>query len=350
MQAAIAAVDYFLPEGTLSNVELAAENPDWSVDKIRDKTGIDLRHIAGEKECSSDLACRAAEKLFASGACRPEEIDFLLFCTQSPDYFLPTTACVLQHRLKLPTTAGALDFNLGCSGYVFGLSLAKGLIETGQARRVLLLTGETYSKFIHPQDRSVRTLFGDAGSATVVTAVEPSDAGEPCLGPFVFGTDGRGANNLIVPAGGMRQPATAETARVTEDAHGNRRSANHLFMNGAEIFTFTLKAVPQAVRALLQSAAKSVNDVDYFVFHQANKYMLDHLRQKVGIPAEKFPMALSECGNTVSATIPITLRGMMQAGQLRHGTRLMLVGFGVGYSWAANMVRWHAVAPDSQVG
>ena len=159
MRAGIKAIEYHLPENILSNADLAQLFPEWPVERIQQKTGISLRHIAGPEECSSDLAVAAARKLFDSGVCTPAEIDFVLLCTQSPDYFLPTTACLVQERLGIPTTAGALDFNLGCSGFIYGLSLARGLVETGQAVNVLLLTAETYSKFIHPKDKSVRTLL-----------------------------------------------------------------------------------------------------------------------------------------------------------------------------------------------
>src|SRR5690242_19857668 len=162
IQAAIKAIEYYLPENAVSTEQLAAEFPEWSVEKIEEKTGIRVRHTAGAGECASDLGCAAAQKLFDSGACAAADIDYILLCTQSPDYFLPTTACLMQERLGIPTHAGALDFNLGCSGFVYGLGLAQGLIATGQAGRVLLITAETYSKFIHPRDKSVRSLFGDA--------------------------------------------------------------------------------------------------------------------------------------------------------------------------------------------
>jgi 3-oxoacyl-[acyl-carrier-protein] synthase-3 len=349
MHAAIAAVCYHLPERILTNAELAAEFPSWTIDKISQKTGIERRHLAGPQECSSDLALAAARKLFATTSWRPEHIDFLLLCTQSPDYFLPTTACLLQDRLGVPTTAGALDFNLGCSGYVYGLSLAKGLIETGQARHVLLLTAETYSKLLHPEDRSVRTIFGDAAAATLVEAVdEAGPDGAPWLGPFVFGTDGSGAQNLIVPTGGLRRPRSAETAQAVSDNQGNRRSPENLYMNGTEIFAFTLRTVPQSIQALLDRAGKSMEDVDLFVFHQANEFMLEHLRRRLRIPREKFVLALRECGNTVSSTIPIALAEAAAADRLPRGARLMLVGFGVGYSWGATLLRWrHSEAPPS---
>jgi 3-oxoacyl-[acyl-carrier-protein] synthase-3 len=327
--AAIRAVEYHLPEAALTNEELARAFPDWGVEKIAAKTGVLRRHLAAPTECASDLAVAAARKLFVGGAARPEEIDFLLLCTQSPDYFLPTTACVLQDRLGLPTAAGALDYNLGCSGFVYGLGLARGLIETDQARNVLLLTAETYSKFLRPDDRGVRTIFGDAAAATLVQGRSDSaPGGLPWVGPFVYGTDGRGKDNLIVPAGGMRGRPNGAPA------------AGHLHMNGPEIFSFTLEAVPRAVEELLARAEVSLDEVDLFVFHQANRYMLDHLRDKLRIPPEKFVMALEGCGNTVSSTIPIALAEAARRGQLVPGRLVMLVGFGVGYSWAATLVRW----------
>ncbi len=337
MHAAISAIEYYLPETTVSTAQLSAEFPEWSVEKIDNKTGIHERHVAGPDECSSDLAVAAARKLFDSGVCRPEDIDYVLLCTQSPDYFLPTTACLVQDRLGIPTTAGALDFNLGCSGYIYGLGLAEGLIATGQAGKVLLLTAETYSKFLHPRDKSVRTIFGDAAAATLLTVV---DTEQPLLGPFIYGTDGKGAPNLIVPTGGMRRARTAETAVTAEDESGNVRSQDSLFMDGAEIFNFTLSAVPKSVNTLLEKAALTLDQIDLFVFHQANKYMLEHLRKRIKIPAEKFLISMAHCGNTVSSTLPIALNHAVAEGQLKNGATIMLVGFGVGYSWGATLLRW----------
>lgn len=335
MKSEIRAIAYHLPERELSNEHLAAEYPGWTMEKIQEKTGIRCRRIAAPSECASDLGVEACRKLFAQVTCQPEDIDFLLFCTQSPDYYLPTTACVMQDRLGIPTHAGALDFNLGCSGYIYGLGLAAGLIETGQARNVLLVTAETYSKHIHAGDRSVRTLFGDAAAATLVSAGNGRG-----IGPFVYGTDGTGAGKLIVPAGGMRQPRTAATAEVQTDDQGNNRSADNLFMDGAEIFTFTLKSVPKLVEATLEKSGATMDDIDYFVFHQANRFMLESLRRKIRIPQEKFLTFFEDCGNTVSSTIPIVLQAKSEQGVIRAGHRLMLVGFGVGYSWGATLVEW----------
>ncbi len=334
---AISAIEYFLPAKIVTTQDLAAEFPEWSVEKIDAKTGVRERHIAAADEAASDLAVAAARKLFDSGAAAPQDIDFLLYCTQSPDYFLPTTACLIQDRLGIPTSAGAYDYNLGCSGYIYGLGQAEGLIATGQASKVLLITADTYSKFIHPRDRSVRTIFGDAATATLIQSVESET---PRIGPFVYGTDGRGACNLIVPSGGMRRPRSEETGIEATDEQGNIRSGNNLFMNGGEIFNFTLQAVPDCMQRLLQKASLSLEQIDVFVFHQANKFMLDHLRKRLKLPPEKFVVAMSDCGNTVSSSIPVALHQAVRAGQLCPGDVAMLVGFGVGYSWGATMVRW----------
>jgi 3-oxoacyl-[acyl-carrier-protein] synthase-3 len=340
---AISAIEYYLPAKVLTTQDLSNEFPEWRVEKIESKTGIKERHISGPDELASDLAVAAAQKLFVAGACAPADIDFLLYCTQSPDYFLPTTACIIQDRLGFPTTAGAYDYNLGCSGYIYGLGQAEGLIATGQASKVLLITAETYTKFIHSGDRSVRTIFGDAAAATLVQAVE-SEA--PLIGPFVYGTDGSGAGNLIVPAGGMRQPHTAETAVAVEDDQGNTRSRDNLFMDGSEIFNFTLSSVPSSVERLLKKSGLSLDQVDWFVFHQANKYMLEHLRKFMKLPAEKFVVEMSHCGNTVSSTIPIALKHAASDGRLRPGAVVMLVGFGVGYSWGATLLRVSALGGE----
>ena len=250
-------------------------------------------------------------------ACKPESIDYLLLCTQSPDYFLPTTACLIQDRLGIPNTAGALDFNLGCSGYIYGLGLAEGLISTGQASNVLLLTAETYSKFLHPCDRSTRTIFGDAAAATLLTA---ADSAAAVIGPFVYGTDGRGGPNLIVPAGGLRRPCSAETAIPADDESGNTRAADNLYMNEAVFFNFTLDAVPKSVHSLLHKARLSLPDIDLFIFHQANKYMLEHLKKRLNITPDKFPIGMRHFGNTVSCTIPIALHQAAREGRLAQGS------------------------------
>jgi 3-oxoacyl-[acyl-carrier-protein] synthase-3 len=327
----------FYPSTVLANDELAALYPEWPADKILEKTGISERRVAGVGQTAGDLAYEAAVNLFDQGKIAAEDVDFIILCTQAPDYVLPTTACVLQDRLGVSRQAGALDINLGCSGFVYGLSLAKGLIETGAARCVLLLTADTYSKYIHPMDKSVRTLFGDAAAATGVIATEEDDE---AIGPFVFGTDGSGAKNLIVEAGMFRMPKSKDTATEMADESGNVRSLENLYMNGAEVMAFSLKEVPKAADALLLKAGKAKEDMDFFVLHQANKFMLDALRKKLKVPQEKLPIMVEDCGNTVSSTIPIALFKLRQQGLLRQDHKLMLIGFGVGYSWAACLLNF----------
>ena len=321
----------YLPKNILTNEKLAELFPDWPAEKIFAKTGIRERRIASESECASDLAFNAAERLLTN---KVRKADFLLFCTQSPDFSLPTTACLLQDRLRLPTSCAALDFNLGCSGYIYGLSLADALIRAGSAQRVLLLTGDTYSRLIHPLDKSTRTIFGDAGTATMLVA----DA-RARLHSFILGSDGSGGNQLIVRANGARFPNGLKEKPSLDDS-GNLQDPNCLYMNGPEIFSFTLRAVPKLVKSVLDRAALQLNDVDIFVFHQANSFMLEHLRRKLDIPSEKFVIDLEKTGNTVSSTIPLTLEQLAQAGRLQPGTKVLLAGFGVGYSWGGCILEW----------
>jgi 3-oxoacyl-[acyl-carrier-protein] synthase-3 len=330
MKAFIKAINYYLPETILSNEELVKEFPEWSVDKIADKVGINERHVAGKEETSADMAVKAAEKLFRDNAVEKASIDFILFCTQSPDYFLPTSACLIQERLGLSTSCGALDFNLGCSGYIYGLSLAKGLIAGGIAQNILLLTGETYSKFLHAKDKGNRTIFGDAASATLV-----STEGFAEIGNFSLGTDGKGANNLIVKSGASRQRERVND--LSFDENGNPISSDHLHMNGSEIFNFTIKAVPPLIKDTLEKNDLSFEKVDYFIFHQANKFMVNYLRKKIKIEKEKFLEYMSEVGNTVSSTIPIVLTELLKTKDIKGN--VLLAGFGVGYSWGGTVIK-----------
>jgi len=335
-RAAIKAIKSFLPAGRLTNEQLAAEFGDWHASQILSKTGVAVRGVAAPNECASDLGVAAAKHLFETGACSPDEIDFLIFCTQSPDYFTPTTACLMQDRLGLKTECGAIDINQGCSGYVYGLALAKSLVEAGTASNVLLITADTYTKFINRRDRALLTLFGDGAAATLVCAVE---AESELIGPFVLGTDGRGANQIIVKAGGLRCPPTPETAVEREDDSGNWRSDQNLFMDGGDVFGFALKTVPQTMGQLLEKCGLTFDQVDFIIPHQANKFMLERLRAKMRIPAEKFWIDMEQCGNTVSSTIPIALESAIEQGRVKTGDRVALVGFGVGYSWGATMIQ-----------
>ena len=334
MGAWIRAISYYLPEETLTNETLAEAFPEWDVDKVYNKVGVRTRHLAGKTETAGDLAEKAARRLFEEYGIAPGEVDFLLLCTQSPDHFLPSTACILQDRLGIPTSAGALDYDLGCSGCIYGLAMAKGLIAAGLASNVLLLTAETYTKYIHPEDKSNKTIFGDGAAACLVSR----EKGLAEIGDFVLGTDGSGAANLMVRSGAARQPEKTGRFAVDDDGHTNYE--DYLYMNGSAIFNFTLETVPPLMKSLLAKGGMEKADVDYFVFHQANKYMLSTLRKVCGIPADKFYVDLEETGNTVSSTILIGLKECLEAGKIVPGAKVMICGFGVGLSYGACLLRF----------
>lgn len=321
--AAIGPISVHLPTRVETNDELKELFPNWEMDVIYEKTGISARHIAAADECASDLGVAAAQKLFAEHNIDPRSIDFLLLCTQTPDYPLPTTACLMQERLGLRTSVGALDFNLGCSGFVYGLSLADGLIRTGSVRRVLLITAETYSKYIHPTDRSLRTIFGDGAAATLIEAADT-----PTLEGFQYGTDGKGGDTLLVAKGGAR---SAEQAIKPRHRH---RWPSDLYMDGPSLISFTVGAVPQLVEGILEKAGRQRADIDLFLLHQATFKMLDQLRERLELTPEQMPLALEKVGNTVSSTLPILIDQLRRDGRLRNDKRSMLIGFGVGWSWA----------------
>ena len=313
-------IEYYLPEGILTNEELEKAYPEWSATKLEKKVGIKQRHIAGPNETSLDLATKAAIKVLEKED--KDLIDFVLFCTQSPDYLLPTSACLLQSRLGLKTSIGALDFNLGCSGYVYGLALAKGLINAKLCKNVLLVTGETYSKFIAEDDISNRSIFGDAGTATIVAYSE-----EDMLGEFIFGTDGNGAENLIVNGISARNFYTLkDMERPT------------LYMNGPEIFNFTIETIPPLIQQVISKNKLQLSEIDYFILHQANKYILEFLISEIGLDKSKCHIDMLDYGNTVSNTIPIALKDAFDRRIIQKGDKVLLAGFGVGYSWASTII------------
>ena len=292
MSVRIKNIEYYLPEQIIRNADLAKEFPEWEAEKIEEKVGIRMRHVVSKDETALDLAYMAGEKLLTQ--IDRNTIDFLILCTQSPDYFLPTSACILQDKLKLRKNIGAFDFNLGCSGYVYGLGIAKGLINSNIANRILLITSETYSKHIHRSDKGSRSIFGDGAAATLIEKSE-----EEGIHEFVFGTDGSGMNNLIVKRGGMRFEQT--------DNYSN--PDNCLYMNGPEIFNFTLDVIPDLVKKTLELNKLKSEEIDYYIFHQANKFMLDYLRKKLKVDPGIFYNNLLSTGNTVSSTIPIAIIG-----------------------------------------
>jgi len=298
--------------------------------KVIANTGVKCRRIAAPEVCTSDLCAKAAERLFEGLQCERGTVDLLLFVSQTPDYVLPATACSLHGRLGLGKSCAAFDMNLGCSGYVYALSLAAAYLQAGAASRVLLLVGDTISKLTSPEDRSVAYLFGDAGSATLL---ERNDNAAPMH--FVTGSDGSGAEHLKVEAGMFRHRSSEATRTATPRDGGNIRSDEQLAMNGPEIFNFTLREIPGLVSETLKRAGWNLEDVDAFVMHQANRFMLDYLGKRMKLPAGKAVVALENFGNTSSASIPLAICDRLRARLEAGPARLLLAGFGVGFSWAA---------------
>lgn len=328
----IEAIEYYLPNNKISNDVLKIQFPDYDFTKFESKVGIKNRYWVGENETALDLAEKACLKIFEK--IDKHEIDYLIYCTQSPEYILPTTACILQDRLGLSKSVGAFDFNLGCSGYVYGISLAKGLIESGQVKSVLLVTAETYSKYINPLDKSNKAIFGDGATATYLTKGIIDG-----LGQFLFGSDGSGYEKLIIKNGGSKNIPNVN-AELKTYGSDNHYTDNDLYMNGPEIFNFTTEIIPQFTKEILNKNNIGLEDLDYCVFHQANTFMLEFLRKKIKIDKNKFYINMEDGGNTVSNTIPIALKRLSdEIGEITDSKSIMIVGFGVGLSWAGGIIQ-----------
>ena len=326
----IAGIATCVPGNVFRNVEDAKEFGEDEVRKVVGMAGVERRHVVDETTCSTDLCFGAAEALLRELDYDRQSIDTLIMVTQTQDYIMPSSSCLLQERLGLPQTCAAFDLNLGCSGYVYGLWLASSLLATGSATRVLLLNGETPTRYADKADRSVALLFGDAGSATVL---EKGPDAESEDWAFVLHSDGSGADDLIVRGGGFRQ-------RFPDDP-----KENFVAMNGSAVFNFTIRAVPALVRDTLELSGLPVQDVDYLVFHQSNRFIINHLVKKIGVEPEKVPIILGEFGNTGGPSVPLTVT---QGGLVRpedRSLRLMLLGYGVGLSWGSALVHLVPEAP-----
>lgn len=331
MEAYIKAISYYLPEKILTNEELLKEFPEWSVDKVAKKIGVNSRHLAAADETAGDMAEKVARKLFEEYNINKDSIDFILLCTQSPDYHLPSTACILQHRLGLRNDIGAFDYDLGCSGCVYGMAIAKGLIISGIAKNVLLITAETYCKYLHPSDKSNRSIFGDAAAACLISA-----QGIAKIGNFSLGTDGSGAENLILKTGGARNKEKLYDFHLDEEGHP--QSSDYLYMNGSAIFNFTLEAVPKLIKQVLKKNNLLIENIDYYVFHQANKFILNTIRKICFLPKDKYYVNMETTGNTVSSTILISLKDCIDNNKIHSRMNVMIIGYGVGLSWGGTML------------
>ena len=334
MSVTIADIGVALPNNVVSNEDLRAQYPDWDFDRLEARTGVMSRHIATDGETALDLAFAACESLKANGAL--DGIDGLLFCTETPDYPIPSNACLLHGKLELPRNVLALDINMGCSGYLYSLEVARSLITSGAASRILLATADTYSRLINPGDRSTRVLFGDGAAASIITAADDDASG---IIDLSLGSEGKFYDRFIVPAGGTRTPLSDATAIETEDRSGNIRTPADITMEGFQVLSFFNGVIPKHVRGVLEANDLTLDDVDLFGFHQASQVALDSIAKALKIPAEKLVNKLATTGNLVSASVPVALAMARDDGTARPGQLAILCGFGVGLSWGTALVR-----------
>jgi 3-oxoacyl-[acyl-carrier-protein] synthase III len=312
----------------MTNADLEADNPNWNMRSVTDRAGVLSRHIAAADETALDLAKAACDKLRAHQTL--DNVDAIVFCTQSPDYIMPSNAHLLHAHLKLPDEVAAFDINLACSGYVYGLALAHSLIVVGTSKRVLLATADTYSKYVHPKDRSARVLFGDGAATSVIEASET----ECGFSSFELASHGKQYAKFYIPAGGLRLPKSPQTIVESTDRAGNVRTLEHIHMDGLGVWSFINSVVPKQIRRHLEKNKLTLDAVDLFIFHQASQMTLDSLIKALGIDQQKVYFKLRDVGNTVSASIPICLGDAIREGRVRRGQRILLCGFGVGFSYA----------------
>jgi 3-oxoacyl-[acyl-carrier-protein] synthase-3 len=331
---AISAISACVPKNVSSNHELSSMMPEEEVEKVINSIGIKEKRIADKDVCASDLCFKAAEKLLDDNQTDKAEIDALIFVSQTPDFRQPATAMFLQNRLGLSKSTLCFDINLACSGYVYGLSVAFAYASCEGIRKVLLLVGETMSKTISAKDKITAPLFGDAGTATLISK---KDGAETSL--FSLNSDGSESDILRVPYGGYRQPSSLEGLKEYTDDAGNIRTGEHLNMKGMEVFNFGLREVPKDIKKVIAEANKSIDEIDVFVFHQANKFMTDFFAKKLKINLKKVPYSLSRFGNTSSASIPLAIVSEMCNKDAFHDRRqVILSGFGAGLSWATALI------------
>lgn len=330
----IEAIASYLPDTVVSNADLGRQHPEWRMDDVAKKTGVLNRHWCRPDETALDLAATAVERVFTAAHVGPQEVDSILFCTQTPDFVMPPNACLLQDRLGFPRSTAALDFTHACSGYLYGLYLAKALIESRSAERVLLVTAETYSKRLSPDDRGPATLFGDAAAATLIRS------GADGIGEVALGTDGNEYRAFFVPSGGARNATVINAASVDQDRHVNQRSACDLYMDGPAVLSFVSRVIPAHVNRSLEQWDLTMNDIDLVVFHQASKVSLDMLTRALRLSPDRTFSNIEHVGNTVSASIPLALSAAEQVRRLKDGMRILLVGFGVGMSWGSCVITW----------
>jgi 3-oxoacyl-[acyl-carrier-protein] synthase-3 len=329
-------IEYYLPENRVTNDDLARKNPDWNMGKVVPKTGVLSRAFAGPDEFASDLAYQAVLKIFQSEEIARQEIDAIVYCTQSPDYIMPPNSTLLQARLDLPKSVAAFDFTLACSGFIYGLAISGSLMTTLPYDKVLLITADTYSKYIHPRDRSALTLFGDGAAATLLER----STGASRLIDFELATDGHGGEHFMIRAGGSKVARSATTCIPKRDLTGNERSDENLQMNGPAVLEFAKREIPACILKILDRNGLTIDQIDLILFHQASAYAIAELTKHLRIPPDKTFSNIAHVGNTVSSSIPILLKDAERAGILKRDQWVVLVGFGVGFSWGCCLLRW----------
>jgi len=336
MKAFIKAITYALPDKVVTNEDIVKEFPEWTVEKINDKIGITERHVIDNEhgETALDVGCKAAEKLFEEYEIDKDVIDFLIFCSESTDYHLPPSACIMQNKLGLSQRIGAIDIGLGCSGWIYSMMLAKSLIVSGAIKNVLIVTSESYSIYLHPRDKGNRTVFGDGAAATLVS----SEGGRAEICEFAMGTDGRGAENLIVKTGKARSMKPLNDTTI--DEFGNPKSSDYLYMNGPDILVYTLRVYPKLLKQILANNNMTMDDVNIHIYHQPNKYMSELEKKKLKIPDDKFFEFVEHTGNTVSSTIPIAMKEALKLGVIKKGFNVLSMAQGLGYSWGGMILKF----------
>jgi 3-oxoacyl-[acyl-carrier-protein] synthase III len=323
----IAGFSAAVPEKVIENNSLSLFNEDEAASFIA-TTGVERRHVANEF-LVSDLCYEACERMIKDLNWQKEEIDALILVTQGPDYILPATACILQNRLGLSQECYSMDISLGCSGWVYGLSVASGLLSTGTMKKALLLAGDT-THATSPEDKSSYPLFGTAGTVTALEFIQGAEGFK-----YHFATDGSGYEAIIIPDGGFRNQFSEKSLEVVEIEPGIKRSRLQLVLNGMDVFAFGISKAPQTVNKLIEKFHLNKEEIDYFVFHQANKYMNERIRKKLGIDAGKHPYSLKNFGNTSSASIPLTILTELKDAVTQGKHTFICCGFGVGLSWGS---------------
>jgi len=332
----IAGMAACVPSNTINNYDYTENFSAEEAKDITDKTGILQRRFAQPGVTASDLCFAAAEKLMADLHIDKAEIDLLVFVSQTPDYRMPATSVLLQNRLGLSMQTMAFDISLGCSAYVYTLSVVYSIMEKSGLRKALLLDGETRSRVYSPKDRKTAFLFGDGGTATIVE--KDNRFGESF---FSLNSDGSREDLIKIKSGGYRYPSSAESlVEKVVDEHGNVRSDEHGYMEGADVFNFVLREIPPDIKKMEVFAETSITSMDYYLFHQANDYMNGYLAKKLKLPADKVPSSIAKFGNTSSVSIPLTIVSQLQ-GKLNENKKLMLCGFGVGMSWATAFIQFN---------